>query len=51
MIEIHGNGQYTWLSVGLGTRGFPWRSLTRPGERDSVKGSECRQNEKFSARP
>ena len=29
--------------VGLGTRGFPWRSLARPGARVPVKGSKRRQ--------
>lgn len=35
----------------MGTRGFPWRSLSRPGARVPVKGSECRQGDKVSAMP
>jgi hypothetical protein len=37
--------------VGLGTRGFPWRSFARPGGRFPAKGSECRQGEEVSAMP
>ena len=29
------------MCVGLCTRGFPWRSLARPGSRVQEKGSEC----------
>ena len=39
----------TWTvseCVGLGTRGFPWRSLSRPGGKVPAKGSECRQGDK-----
>ena len=35
--------------VGLGTRGFPWRSLARPGARVPMKGSVCRQGDEVSA--
>jgi hypothetical protein len=38
-------------SVGLGTRGFPQRSLARPGARVRAKGSECRQGEEVSTLP
>jgi hypothetical protein len=34
--------------VGLGTRGFPWRYLSRPGEKVPAKGSECRQGDEVS---
>jgi hypothetical protein len=37
--------------VGLGTRGFPQRSLSRPGVRVPEKGIECRQGDKVSAMP
>jgi hypothetical protein len=37
--------------VGLGTWGFPWRSLARPGARVRAKGSECRHGDKVSAMP
>ena len=37
--------------MGLGTRGFPWRSLSRPGTRVPAKGSKCRQGDKVSAVP
>ena len=37
--------------VGLGTRGFPRRSLARPGVRVPAKGSECRQGDEVSAMP
>ena len=35
--------------VGLCTRGFPRRSLARPGARVLVKGSECRQGRKVAS--
>jgi hypothetical protein len=31
------------ICVGLSTRGFPWKSLARPGVSVLAKGSECRQ--------
>ena len=37
--------------VGLGTRGFPRRSLVRPGVRVPAEGSECRQGDEVSAMP
>ena len=37
--------------VALGTRGFPRRSLSMPGARVPVKGSECRQGDEVSAMP
>ena len=37
--------------VGLGTRGFPWRSLSKLGGKIPVKGSECRQGGEVSATP
>lgn len=36
------------FSVGLGTRGFPRRSLARPGVRVPVKGRECTQPRSLS---
>jgi hypothetical protein len=39
------------VPVGLGTRSFPERSLSRPGGKVPAKGSECRQGEKVSATP
>jgi hypothetical protein len=39
------------MIVGLGTRGFPWRSLSRPGTRVPVKGSKCRLGGEISALP
>jgi hypothetical protein len=30
-------------TVGLGSRGFPWRCLSRPGVKVLAKGSDCRQ--------
>ena len=37
--------------VGLGTRGFPGRSLSRPGARVPAKEGECRQGDEVSAVP
>ena len=37
--------------MGLGTRGFPRRSLSRPGGKAPEKGSECRQGDEVSAMP
>jgi hypothetical protein len=37
--------------VGLGTRGFPQRSLSRLGTWIPAKGSECRQGDEVSALP
>ena len=37
--------------MGLGTRGFPQRSLSRSGVRVPAKGSECRQKDEVSAVP
>jgi hypothetical protein len=37
--------------VGLGNRGFPRRSLSRPGARVPAKGSKCMQGDKASAVP
>ena len=31
------------FTVGLCTRGFPWRSLVRPCAKVPAKGSKCRQ--------
>jgi hypothetical protein len=47
---------YLWkqnntLLVGLGTRGFPRRSLSRSGARVPAKGSECRHGDEISAVP
>ena len=39
---------FSWSCVGLGTRGFPQRSLSRPGEKVPAKGSECRQGDEVS---
>ena len=35
--------------VGLGTRGFPQRSLAKPAARVPAKGSECKQGDEVSA--
>lgn len=40
-----------FMIMGLGTRGFPQRSLVRPGVRFLAKGSVCRQEGKVSAMP
>jgi hypothetical protein len=37
--------------VDLGTRGFPRRSLARPGARVLAKGSKCRKGNEISAVP
>jgi hypothetical protein len=38
--------------VGLGTRSFPWRPLSRPGERAPGREvSACRETEEASAKP
>jgi hypothetical protein len=42
--EIHLKTPGTDFNVGLGTRGFPQRSLSRQGVRVPVKGSECKQS-------
>ena len=44
-----GDGCKNWTDVGLGTRGFPRRSLARPGVRVPAKGSECGQGEKVTS--
>ena len=40
-----------YRGVGLGTRGFPVRSLSRLEGKDPAKGSECRQGDKVSSMP
>jgi hypothetical protein len=37
--------------VGLGTRGFPRRFLSRPSRKAPARGSEFRQGDKVSAMP
>jgi hypothetical protein len=37
------------LTVGLGTRGFPWRSLARPAARVPVKGRKFGQEEEVTS--
>jgi hypothetical protein len=42
---------YVCVWVGPSTRGFPWRSLARPGARVLANGSKCVQGSSISAVP